>query len=107
MHIKQIAFDGFDTQEPGGLTRGSVSLIAANGRIEVALVAPPRVSPWKRAFERQLLRRALAVVLRLPEYREGREELWFDAETVARMRLAPGPTERATRLSAHARRAQA
>ncbi len=90
MHVQTISFDGFDGPEPEGLKRGAVSLIAANGRIEVALIAPPRVSPWKRALERRLLRRAVATVLRLPEYRDGREELWFDAETVARMRLGAG-----------------
>ncbi|MBY6004137.1 hypothetical protein KUV62_09475 [Salipiger bermudensis] len=91
MHIREISFDGFDGSEPEGLKRGSVSLVAENGRIEVALVAPPRVSPWKRALERRLLRRAVATVLRLPEYRDGREELWFDGETVARMRLGVRP----------------
>ena len=107
MDIKQTASDGIDAAEHGALIRGSVSLVATNGRIKVAHVAPHKAAPWQRAFDRPVLRRALAAVLRLPDARAARPELWFDAETVARMRLAPGPTERATRLSAHARRAQA
>lgn len=78
MHVREIAFDGFDGPEPEGLKPGTVSLIAENGRIEIALLAPPRVSPWKVALRRRILAQAVDKVLRMPEYRTGDEDLSFD-----------------------------
>ena len=107
MDIKQTASDGIDAAEDGALIRGSVSLVATNGRIKVAHVAPHKAAPWQRAFDRPVLRRALAAVLRLPDARAARPELWFDAETVARVQRATRPAGGAARLSARARGPQA
>ncbi|MCA0962462.1 hypothetical protein [Salipiger bermudensis] len=107
MDIEHTAFDGIDAAEHGPLVHGSVSLVATNGRIRVAHVAPPKPAPWDRAFDRPVLRRALAAVLRLPDAPTARQELWFDADTVARMRRPPGPADGAARLSARARGPQA
>lgn len=78
MHIKEIAFDGFDGPEPEGMKPGTVSLIAENGRIEIALLAPPRVSPWKLGLKRRILANAIRKIERMPEYRTGFDELSFD-----------------------------
>ena len=85
MHVERFEIHGFDGPEPEGMQPGTVSLIALNGRIEVALTAPPRVSPWKTGRNRRILARALEQVLRLPEFRSGQSAL----------SVAPGLLDRA------------
>lgn len=89
MHIREIAFEGFDGPEPEGLKPGTVSLIAENGRIEIALIAPPRLSPWKVGLRRRILAQAIDKVMRMPEYRAGEEELSFDDGLLSALRAAP------------------
>ncbi|MBU2959632.1 hypothetical protein KO516_02095 [Citreicella sp. C3M06] len=89
MHIREIAFDGFDGPEPEGMKPGTVSLISANGRIEIALLAPPRISPWKVALRRRILAQAIEKVMRMPEYRAGDEELSFDDGLLSTIRSEP------------------
>ncbi|MHA7870545.1 MAG: hypothetical protein ACX93U_24010 [Salipiger thiooxidans] len=91
MHVRKITFDGFDGPEPEGMKPGTVSLIATNGRIEVALLAPPRVSPWRIALPRRILARAIDRVMRMPEYRTGQEELSFDEGVLTDLRMGHPP----------------
>ncbi|EIE50785.1 hypothetical protein AL036_08465 [Salipiger aestuarii] len=85
MHVREITVDGFDGPEPEAMKPGTVSLIADNGRIEIARLAPPRASPWKAALRRRIPDRALPI----SQYRPGDEELSFDVGLLAVLRSNP------------------
>ena len=78
MHIKTIDYTGFDGPEPEGQKKGTVSLIAEDGRIMLAFSAPPRVSPWKMAMRRRILAKAVSQAMRMPEFRSGEKRLSFE-----------------------------
>ncbi|EPX83356.1 hypothetical protein [Salipiger mucosus] len=91
MHVRDIQLEGFDGPEPEGQKPGTVSLVGEGHRITIAMTAPPRLSPWKRGLRRRIVAHAIDRVLRLPEFRTGRQRLSF-ADHLRRL-VGPDPAD--------------